>query len=248
MTRRSSVTSSCDSGRAERGVQPGGIRRGRAVQGQGHQDGALALDEVVAGRLAGGGRVSEDAEQVVAQLEGLAEREPEGAEDAQLLLAASCQRRADVQRSLDGVLRGLVAQHGHGGIDVGHAPGLHRDVEELAGDHLGAAAVEDVERGHDPVARQTAVPQQLVGPAQQQVTQQDRGGRAVLLRVAPPAVPPVLGREAAVGRRPAAPGVGGVHVVVVHQGAGVQQLQRRAHARTSRRLVRASYAAAGHGR
>ena len=42
------------------------------VQGEGDQHGALALDQVVAGGLAGGGRVTEDAEQVVAQLEGLA--------------------------------------------------------------------------------------------------------------------------------------------------------------------------------
>ena len=57
------------------------------------------------------------------------------------------QRGPEVQRPLDGVLRRLVAQHRHRGVDVGVAAGLGRDVEELAGDHLGAAQVEHVERG-----------------------------------------------------------------------------------------------------
>ena len=49
----------------------------RGVEGERDQHGALALDQVVAGGLAGGRRVAEDAEQVVAQLERLAERQPE---------------------------------------------------------------------------------------------------------------------------------------------------------------------------
>ena len=53
-------------------------------------------------------------------------------------------------------------------------------------------------------------------------------GRAVLLRVAAPPGAAVLALEGAVRRRPAAAGVGGVHVVVVHQRARVQQLQRGA--------------------
>ena len=52
---------------------------GRAVEGQGDQHRALALDQVVAGRLAGGRGVAEHPEQVVAQLERLAERQPERA-------------------------------------------------------------------------------------------------------------------------------------------------------------------------
>ena len=62
---------------AEASVEQRGVGGGRAVEGQRDQHGALALDQVVAGGLAGGGRVAEDAEQVVAQLEGLAERQPE---------------------------------------------------------------------------------------------------------------------------------------------------------------------------
>ena len=84
---------------------------------------------------------------------------------------------ADVQRPLDGVLRRLVAQHRHRGVDVGPAAGLRRHVEELPGDHLRAAQVEHVERGGDPVRREPAAAQQLVGPAEQQVAEQDRRGR-----------------------------------------------------------------------
>ena len=68
-------------GRAERGVErarrPSARRR---VERQGDEHGALALDQVVAGRLAGRRRVAEDAEQVVAQLERLAQRQPERAQ------------------------------------------------------------------------------------------------------------------------------------------------------------------------
>ena len=63
---------------------------------------------------------------------------------------------ADVQGTLDGVLGRLVAQHGHRGLHVGEAAGLHGDVEELARDHLRPAQVEHVERGGDLLERQAA--------------------------------------------------------------------------------------------
>ena len=89
---------------------------------------------------------------------------------------------ADVQRPLDGVLRGLVAQHRHRGLDVGPAAGLHGHVQELPGDHLGAAQVEHVHRRADPVPAEARAAEQLVGPGQQQVAEQDRGRGAVLRR------------------------------------------------------------------
>ena len=225
MMRRSSSTSSIESLRPRASSRRGRVGGGGGVEGQRDQHGALALDQVVAGGLAGRLRVAEDAEQVVAQLEGLAERQPERRQRVEGRGSRAGQRGADVQRPLDGVLRRLVAQHGHRGVDVGPAAGLHGHVEELPGDHLRAAQVEQVERRPDPVPRQPAAAQHLVGPAQQQVAEQDRRGGAVLLRVAAPAVAAVLGAERAVGGRPAAAGVGGVHVVVVHQRAGVQQLE-----------------------
>ena len=73
---------------------------GGSVQGEGDQHGPLALDQVVAGRLAGGRRVTEDAQQVVAQLEGLAQRQAEGTQPAQLVGVTARQRGPDVQRAL----------------------------------------------------------------------------------------------------------------------------------------------------
>ena len=187
MTPRSRSTSSVDRGVPSERSSSAASAAGRGVEGQRDQHGALALDEVVAGRLAGGGRVAEDAEQVVAQLERLAQRQPERRQLGQRRRGRAGERGAEVERSLDGVLGRLVAQHRHRGVDVGVAAGLGGDVEELAGDHLGAAQVEDVERRGHGRQRQPAAAQQLVGPRQQQVAEEDRAGRAVLLRVAAPA-------------------------------------------------------------
>ena len=79
-------------GGAERAVEQRGVLGGRGVEGQRDQHGALALDQVVAGRLAGGGRVAEDTEQVVAELERLAQRQPERRQLGQRLRRA--RRRA----------------------------------------------------------------------------------------------------------------------------------------------------------
>ncbi len=162
---------------AERGVEQLGLGGRQRVQRQGDQHGALALDEVVARRLAGRRRVAEDAEQVVAQLEGLAQRQAEAGELVDHLGEAPRQGGADVQGPLDGVLRRLVAQHRHRRVHVGRPPRLRRDVEELPGDHLAAGQVEVAEGVQHPLGRQPAGAQQLVGPAEQQVAEQDRGRR-----------------------------------------------------------------------
>ena len=229
------------SGGAERGVEDLGVGDGQGVERERDQHGALALDQVVAGRLAGDGRVAEDAEQVVAQLEGLAQRQPEPAELGDHLGARPGEGGADVERPLDGVLRRLVAQHRHRRVHVGRPACLGGDVEELAGDDLAAGEVEVAERVEHPLGGQAAGAQQLVGPAEQQVAEQDRRGGAVLLRAGGPAALAVELLEGAVGGRPATSYVGGVHVVVVHQGAGVQQLeggagaQQRDRGRSARR-------------
>ncbi len=235
MMRRRSSTSSRVQRAAQCGVEPGGLGRRGGIQGQRDQHGALALDQVVAGRLAGRLRVAEDTEQVVAQLERLAERQPDRGELRLSGVIRARQRGADVQRALDGVLRGLVAQYGHRGVDVGLAAGLHRDVEELAGDHLRSAQVEQVHGRADPVPRQPAAAQHLVGPAEQQVAEQDRPGGTVLLGVAAPPVATMLGTERVMRGRTAPPGVGRIHVVVVHEGARVQQLEGGAGADQGRR-------------
>ena len=69
----------------------------------------LALAEVVADRLAGDGGVAEHVEQVVAQLEGLAERERRYAVSGSgEVVEPAGERRTQVQRPLHGVLAGLV--------------------------------------------------------------------------------------------------------------------------------------------
>ena len=55
------------------------------LAGQADEHGALALAQVVAGRLAGDLGIAEDAEQVVAQLERDAERQPELAQRRELV-------------------------------------------------------------------------------------------------------------------------------------------------------------------
>ena len=67
---------------AEVAADDRGLPRVGAGQGRGDQHRALALAQVVAGRLAGLGGVAEHAEDVVAQLERLAERQPVRAQSA----------------------------------------------------------------------------------------------------------------------------------------------------------------------
>src|SRR5690606_9092613 len=70
-------------------------------------DRALALPQVVSRWLPGDGRVAEDAEQVVAELERLPEREPEPAAGVELVVVRSGEGCAQHDRVLDGVSRRL---------------------------------------------------------------------------------------------------------------------------------------------
>ena len=221
------------------------VRGGEGVERERDEHRALALGEVVPGRLARGLRIAEHPEQVVAQLERLAERQPEPGELADRLTGRPGEGRADVERTLDGVLGGLVAQHVHGQVDVARAAGLGAHVEELAGHDLAAREVEERLGGAHPLAVEAAGAQQLVGPAEQQVAEQDRGRGAVLLRVPAPARALVQRAELAVRGGTPPSYVGGVHVVVVDQRAGVQQLERPAGAYECRLVLGRD--PAGHG-
>ena len=137
----------------------------------------------------------------------------------------SGQGSADVQRPFDGVLRGLVAQHGHRRVDVCPPPRLDRHIEELPDDDLASAQVEEIQGSADPLDGQAAAAQQFVGPTQQQIAEQDgRGGAVLLIGAAPPAGS-VFGREHPVGGRSTPAGVRGVHEVVMDKGTGVQHLE-----------------------
>ena len=187
--------------------------------------GPLALAQVVARGFAGDGGVAEDAEQVVAQLEGHADVGAEAAVAGDQVGVGARDRRAEVQRPLDGVGRGLVPvdlQRRPGG---GVAGGLDEHVEVLPAEDLGAHRLPRGGGAGGGVGGQAGAAQHVVGPDQGEVAEQDRGGRAEAGGAAPPrgvGVPPgeldVHGRAAAAGRR-------GVHEVVVHERARLDQLE-----------------------
>src|SRR5699024_2120190 len=97
-------------------LQAIGVGRGRPGEGPCDEHGPLALAQVVAGGLAGDLGITEDAEHVVAQLEGLTERESVAGERRQVLLARVAGGGADEQRVLDGVLGALVADDVAGAV------------------------------------------------------------------------------------------------------------------------------------
>jgi len=108
---------------------------------------------------------------------------------------------------------------------------LLEDVEILSGGHVGAHVLVLGSRGRIVLAgeRGEGVVHQLVAPAEQHVTEQDR--RATPERRVIP-TPVCLGREgleAAVNCRFSAAGVGVIQDVVVDQGGRVEDLKRRAH-------------------
>src|SRR2546430_13261574 len=168
---------SCDLGVVEVGraqvLEPARRRPGRARRGRGDERRELALAQVVADRLAGDGGVVEDTENVVAQLEGRTERQPEGAEGIGELVEASCQRRAEMQGPFDGVLPGLVP------LDPSR---LHR-VAAAAGRALEAEVLPDpeldshlVEGGPGDLGRRT---EKDVRVHEGEVANEDRGTLAV---------------------------------------------------------------------
>ena len=88
------------------------VRRRCTGHGQRDQQRPLALAQVVAGRLAGHRRVAEHPEQVVAQLERLAERQPVRRSARRAPSGgAPASGGAELQRALDGVLAGLELDH-----------------------------------------------------------------------------------------------------------------------------------------
>lgn len=101
--RRAEVTS------AQPSPQLRTIGGGRAGEGVGEQCGGFGAGEVVQVGLAGVVRVAEDAEQVVPELERLAQRDPVGGEGVEQRGGRPGEPAAQVQGVLDGVFRGLVA-------------------------------------------------------------------------------------------------------------------------------------------
>src|ERR1700722_6315884 len=128
-------------------VTPGqqvGCRPRRPLAGQGIQEGGLALAQVVADRLAGELGIAEGTQDVVAELERLAQREPipaEGRSHFPQTLGGS-QGQSEVKGSLDGVLGRLVAADPPGQVGAGIGPGRAQQVQVLAHVDLEAQLVE----------------------------------------------------------------------------------------------------------
>ena len=166
-------------------------------------------------------RVAEHAEHVVAQLERLARAEartPRGRRSRRA--GAAAMAAPEQERVLDGVLRGLVADHLPGPV---HAPraaigrGLLEHVEVLPAHELGPHRVEDAAaraRGRG----RPLVGEQLVAPGQAQVAGEDRAGhRRTGRRRRPSRAPVQVGERRCRAGHPA--GVAVVHDVVVQRAA-----------------------------
>ena len=219
---------------------------GRPLDGQGEQQRPLALAQVVARGLAGHRGVAEHPEQVVAQLERHPDVRPEAAVTGHQVRFRTGDRRAEVQWPFDGVRGRLVAVDLQCGARRRIAGGLDEHVEVLPAEHLRAHRLPRGRRAGGGVGVQSGTAQHVVGPDQGEVAEQD-GGRG-----AEPGGPPAPRRvgvpagEGDVHGRAAPAGGGGVHEVVVHERARLDQLQRghRAQHRVDRRAVRVAARAA----
>jgi len=210
-------------------------RLGRELlTGEGDEDRALALAEVVTRGLARDRGVSEDAQEVIPELVGDPEGQAECAQRGELFQIRTAERRADGQRRFDAVLGRLVDDDpvsAGEGVGLG-LPGpcvLLEDVEVLARDHL---------RAHTGELRAPGAPgttvgelrrarvEQLVAPPEEQVAEQQRSRLPEVLRIPGPALIEVHGLEALVRRRLPSSSVRAVHDVVVHEGGRMEHLER----------------------
>lgn len=210
---------------AQDGAGPGVAERLGAGQGEGDQIGVLALPYVVTHRFARSPRVAEDAEEVVAELEGQPGPPARQAQRADQGGGRAAQGRAQLQGAFGAV---------EGALETGHAQrrrrreaplGLGVQIEELAGHHL---------RAHRPPRLLDPLPgrplrqrlgEHVVGPGQREVAGEGRHRRPVRLGAAEHPLAPVAAGEVDVEGRAAAAQRGVVHQVVVDQRAGLEQFQ-----------------------
>src|SRR6202011_5940070 len=139
--------------------------------------------------------VTEDAQEVVAELERLPEREADRAQRCFELVEPTGQRRAEMQRSLDGVLPGLVpldALRLHG---IAAGAGGADKVEVLPDAQLDTQLVEDTTR------RRRGVGEEHVGVHEREVADEDRGAFTEPARLAPPRGSVMAVDETAMDRR-----------------------------------------------
>ncbi len=211
-----------------------------------HEEGGLlAGAQVAGGALAGAGRIAEDSDEVVHELEGDTQppsRLPEAAGGG---VARRSQHCARLEGQGERVRAGLLLLHRkalgqRGGRQVERQP----DVGKLAGGRGVQCGVQQVEQSADDLCRGAARRHRADRGGQGEVPRQDGGGDPVGLRIARRrAGGPRLGAERPADVEPAAPHVVTVDDVVVDDERGVQQLHRGADldrgrsARAAQRVV-----------
>ena len=188
------------------------------VPRQREQHRRLALAQVLADRLAGRGLVAEDAEQVITQLEGLAERPTKGAERLDHVGVSAREGCAEVQGALDRVRPRLVPGDEEGAFDGQGTPARPHDVEVLTHHQLRAQLVPD---RPDVGAGRTNEP---IGARKGQVADKDADTLTEPSSLPPPPGPAMGLVERAMQRRPAATSGRTIHDVVVDEGEAVKQL------------------------
>ena len=229
MTRRSSATSSSDEGGAEPAVeQPRVARARRASSASATSTVRLPSDRSSPAGLPGHVGVAEDAEQVVAQLERLAERQPEA---GQRLRARRRPPRRARRRRAAAARWSTSRTCSAAPASPGRRRTSPRACTDTSRNWPAITSLRVVSK--NPSASRTDVVVEPAACAAARRTRTAAGRRAGSpppRRTAPGRRPSPCSRwqrlEGPVGGGPAAPGVGGVHVVVVDQRAGVQQLQR----------------------
>ena len=132
-----------------------------------------------------------------------------------------------LQRTRHRVGGGLVGVDGHRRGDRLRGAGLGHDVEVLATEHLGANVGPDPAHSVAGIVRQIDAGDDVIGPRQRQIPEQDRRRHPELIRRSTPLAVAMQGSEPDVCRRPAAASRRAVDHVVVHQRRGMQQLQCR---------------------
>ena len=133
---------------------------------------------------------------------------------------------AQLQRTRHRVGGGLVGIDGHRRGDRLRGAGFGDDVEVLAAEQLGADVDPDSPHPASRIGRQIDARDDVVGPRQRQIAEQD-GRRNAELFGRPSPLPLAVQRgELHVRGRPTPAGRRAVDHVVVHQRRGVQQFQR----------------------
>ncbi len=193
------------------------------------ENGAFALGDVSAGRLAGQGGVAEDREVVVAELEGDAESESEAPQGSDKPGTRPCEPCANRERQLDGIAGALVSHDGESPAD--RFGGLERQVL-LA--NVKILPIGDFD--HHPVEqRQGAESRALFGSecfleafgggGEKKISGNDRSRPPEFAAIAEPAVGGVERAECGVGRGLSSAQGRVVDDVVVDEGACLEQFE-----------------------